>query len=185
MLDKFLLMLLLAASQALPQSETTIARGGLLDPDRTFSDQSVTGTEFRSLLRDVGSDLAQAEKSISAMRPDSLAVEYRRGKDIDDNRRYCTLAVDGTRRLIASVLEKDSLRPEVQLLLSMAALDGSLSDFGSLLSSLSVPDPNNARVVLNWSTEVQGLRKKLLLKIPRIEFYILGRAERLDPPAKK
>ena len=83
------------------------------------------------------------------------------------------------------MLEKDSLRPEVQLLLSMAALDGSLSDFGSLLSSLSVPDPNNARVVLNWSTEVQGLRKKLLLKIPRIEFYILGRAERLDPPAKK
>jgi hypothetical protein len=89
--------------------------------------------------------------------------------------------INYTRKSIAHILQKDSLRVEVQLALLLESTNGSVDGFGLLLQNLSTSQHGETiQKVLDWDKTLIEFRVKGAFRDSRLLSYVLARVERAD-----
>ncbi len=137
--------------------------------------------EFRRFLVQLDADAIRWQAQLKAVDIASLGAGQQERKELEQNSTLCLRAIERSRSDIKTLLENQSLKDEILLLIDLGELDRDLDRMGSALANpISVAEPRSAQKALRYAKEVLGVDRQSTAYSLEIQEHVLALAKLVD-----
>jgi hypothetical protein len=131
--------------------------------------------EFATFLDRLDSDLLRSERQLKKMDVKSLSIDLQEKQDLERSQSQCLQSVDNTRDEIQKLLQKQTLKLDLFLLIDMNELARNLDALDDvLLNPMAISGPTGAKKSLGYARQVLSIDGALATEISAFQQHFIA-----------
>ena len=131
--------------------------------------------EFATFLERLDSDLLRSERQLKKMDVKSLSIDLQEKQDLERSQSQCLQSLDNTRDEIQKLLQKQTLKLDLFLLIDMNELARNLDALDDvLLNPMAISGPTGAKKSLGYARQVLSIDGALATEISAFQQHFIA-----------